>query len=931
MSDRAARRGDALWQRLRSQPRVADQDKVLWRLADLDLTADAALKDLLGHPRVRALLAGIADHSSYLWHLIETDPTRFHRIIASDPNLYLDSILLGLRGRRDETEDAVMHRLRLAKQELALLVALADLGGVWTLEEVMQALSLAADAFIGTALKYLLSAASRTGKLRLPNPAQPEEGCGLAVLGLGKLGGRELNYSSDVDLVVVFDPASPAIIRPDESKTLFVRIVRDLVRLLQQTTADGYVLRVDLRLRPDPGATAVAIGLDAAFLYYESYGQNWERAAMIKARPVAGDLVLGQTFVQGLTPFIWRKYFDYAAIADIHAMKRQIHAAKGHGEVAVAGHNVKLGRGGIREIEFFVQTQQLIFGGKRPDLRGSRTLPMLRQLRRDGWIGAHAVADLTRAYDFLRRVEHRLQMLADEQTHRLPRAPDALDRFARFCGFASAPRFAAVLTRHLRAVVYHYALLFENAPALDDPGGSLVFTGIGDDPETIETLTVLGYKSPETIALMIREWHAGRRMAVRSARARETLTDLVPKLLVTFSRVFDPDAAVAAFDKALERMPAAGELFAILSANSALRMLFGDVLGSAPRLAAEVTLRPHLLDGAIGPSSNICLDETLMEARAETVLARSHTTEDFLDAIRDFHHEEHFLIGVALLSGDLDPDDAGTAYAALAVGIIRVALRQLGATFARDHGLVPGSAVAVLAMGKLGSREMTATSDLDLVILYGYDQDRPESDGPRPLHATQYFTRLTQRLVSHLTVASRRGKLYDVDMRLRPSGRQGPLATQLSAFGPYQRHEAATWEHMALTRARVVAGDDAFGVRVMSQIKAVLGASSLERLREDVRDMRALIEREKPPQGSWDLKRQTGGPDRYRVHRAISGLAVCASGAGDPRSIDIGDPSSCRHARSHGQGRRRSFDRSPPAFHQCDADHAPRAWGRSNP
>ena len=370
-----------------------------------------------------------------------------------------------------------MRRLRLAKQEVALLVAVADLGGVWSLEDVMQALSRAADTFIGVALRHLLRQADAAGKLRLANREEPEQGCGIVLLGLGKLGGRELNYSSDVDLVVVFDPSSSAVMKPDESKTLFVRVVRDLVRVLQQATADGYVLRVDLRLRPDPGATAVAIGLEAAFLYYESYGQNWERAAMIKARPVAGDLVLGQTFMEGLAPFIWRKYFDYAAIADIHAMKRQIHAAKGHGEVAVAGHNVKLGRGGIREIEFFVQTQQLIFGGKRPHLRGSRTLEMLRQLRRDGWIGAHAVADLTRAYDFLRWIEHRLQMLADEQTHRLPSSPQALERFARFCGFASASRFAAVLTRHLRAVVYHYALLFENAPALDDPGGSLVSPG----------------------------------------------------------------------------------------------------------------------------------------------------------------------------------------------------------------------------------------------------------------------------------------------------------------------------------------------------------------------------------------------------------------------------------------------------------------------
>jgi glutamate-ammonia-ligase adenylyltransferase len=849
-----------LWTALRAGPRPASLSVGLDRYAEIYSAADPPLRVILGEGRVRALLMGAADHSSHIWQLIRSDLPRLLRILAEPPEARLDAILADLtRDEVAEDEAAIMRRLRKAKQETALFLALADLGRVWRLEKVVQALSRAADVFIDTALAFLLRKAAVAGKLALRNPDRPQIGCGLVILGLGKLGGRELNYSSDVDLIVLFDPEVTALTKPEEAAPIFIRMVKDLVRILQMRTADGYVLRVDLRLRPDPGATAVAIGVSAADLYYERYGQNWERAAMIKARPVAGDRVVGQNFIDGLAPFVWRKYFDYAAIADIHAMKRQIHAVKGHAEIAVAGHNVKLGRGGIREIEFFVQTQQLIFGGKRPDLRGSRTLPMLRQLQRDGWVTRKAVGDLARAYRFLRTIEHRLQMVADEQTHKLPLAGEALERFARFAGFASDARFAAVFTRHLSRVVTHYALLFENAPGLDDVGGNLVFTGVGDDPETIETLTRLGFKSPSVVAQTVRTWHSGRKPAVRTARARGTLTELVPKLLRTVGRTGDPDAALAAFDTALERMPGAAELFSILSSNAALRTLFGDILGSAPRLARAIAQRPHLLDAAVGPGVFATLDDETATRNAVAALPMAAPTEIFLDALRDMANEEHFLIGLRLLSGSLDPGDAGLAYSALAVATIRAALDHLRHQFEAEHGQVPGGTLAVVAMGKLGSCEMTATSDLDLVVLYDFDVERAESDGPRVLHATQYFTRLTQRLVSHLTVATRRGRLYDVDMRLRPSGRQGPLASKLSAFVPYQRDEAETWEHMALTRARVIAGDATFVITVMDVIAEILRMPPRPPLARDVTAMRALIARTKPPTSGWDLKLVAGG------------------------------------------------------------------------
>ncbi len=686
----------------------------------------------------------------------------------------------------------------------------------------------------------------------------------MAVLMLGKGGSRELNYSSDIDLVVLYDPLSSALAPGVVPAPFYVRITQALVRLLGERTSDGYVLRVDLRLRPDPGSTAIAISVPAAFVYYETLGQNWERAAFIKARPVAGDLALGATFLRDLAPFIWRKYFDYAAIADVHAMKRQIHAFRGHAAVTVPGHDVKLGRGGIREIEFFVQTQQLIFGGRRPSLRGAATLDMLAELQADGWIDEVAVSELTAAYRFLRRIEHRLQMMADEQTQRLPVETDALAQFALFAGYDAYAGFEADLMRQMRIVEAHYARLFEHAPGLDAAAGNLVFSGEAIDPETVETLRGLGFSRPGEAVEIVRGWHFGRRPAVQGARAREILTELVPALLSAFSESGDPDAALRGFDAALGRMPAAVELFRILKSNAALRELFADILGVAPRLAATVTHRPHLLDAAIDPTGRSTTPfeiEARVMALEPTVRGGCHgpsRTEEVLDRARDIAREEQFLIGLRLLAGSEEPALAGEHYSDLAGALVRALLGQVARDFEGEHGSVPGGALAVVAMGKFGSREMTAVSDLDLLIIYDFDPDHPDSDGARPLSASRYYTRLSQRLIAALTVATRRGTLYDVDMRLRPSGNQGPLATQFRGFLRYQSEEAETWERMALTRARVVAGDPALGDRITATIRAQLMQPRSATLEREIAAVRALVTLGKGDSGAWDLKLAPG-------------------------------------------------------------------------
>jgi glutamate-ammonia-ligase adenylyltransferase len=852
-----------LWQRICTAPQLSDARRAESRLAEfLAESADAELQSLAGRSNVRALLLALADHSPFLWRLATAGVPRLKRCLETAPEARLDACLAAFEeaAAGAASDAAIMRALRLAKQETALLIALADLGGAFDVMAATEALSRAADAFISVALRHVLREASSAGRLRLAEGADIETGCGLVILALGKLGARELNYSSDVDIVVFFDPECASITGAVDPTTLFSRITKGIVRLLQERTPDGYVERVDLRLRPDPGSTAVAIALPTAYSYYESLGQNWERAAFIKARPVAGDKALGEAFLANLMPFIWRKYFDYAAIADIAAMKRQIHASRGHAEIAVAGHDVKLGRGGIREIEFFVQTQQLIFGGKRPRLRGSRTLDMLDALGKDGWVTPDAVTDLRASYLFLREVEHRLQMIADEQTQRLPGDQDALGRFARFCGYAQKSRFCSEVTHRLRLVSHHYERLFEHSPRLDVAAGSLVFTGAGGDPETLETLLRLGFKDAALAVETIRGWHFGRRPAVRSARAREILTELVPLLLQAFARSGDPDAALAGFDSALAGMPAAAELFLVLKSNPPICELFGEILGGAPRLARTIISYPHVLDAAIDPDVlRAPLDEHAFSQRAGQILQHKFDTEEFLDALRDFAQEELFPIGLRLWSAMIEPSSAALAYSALAASIVETSLVHVGRDFSREHGFVPGGRLTVLALGKLGSREMTAASDLDLILIYDFDTSRPESDGSRPLHAVQYYTRLGQRLISALTVATRRGRLYDVDMRLRPSGGKGPLATQFSSFVEYQSKEAETWEHMALTRARPIAGDMALGVQTSDAIRAVLTRRRGDGLRKDVCDMRRLIAREKGDRDPWDLKLAAGG------------------------------------------------------------------------
>jgi glutamate-ammonia-ligase adenylyltransferase len=848
--------------RIRESPQLADAKAAHGKL-DALLKSGRPLAALIpARSRARALIEGIADGSPFLWDIAFADPAALAALLKAAPEASLARIVQAAAeaARAARSEDEVMRALRRMRREAALLTAIADIGGVWPLANVTRALTVVADTAIDAAVCYLLRQAHAAGRIRLSDPSRPGSGSGYFVLGMGKLGAGELNYSSDIDLIVLYDRAAP-LERGLDPSPFFVRLTRDLVRLLQDRTEDGYVFRVDLRLRPDPGSTQVAVATDAALDYYERVGQTWERAAMIKARVVAGDVSAGEGYLKELAPFVWRRYLDHAAIADVHDMKRQMHAFRGHEEIAVEGHNVKLGRGGIREIEFFVQTQQLIAGGRAPGLRGRETLASLDALAAEKWITAEARDELKDAYLFLRRVEHRLQMVLDEQTHTLPEDPDALGRFARFFGMGGRGEFAATLTAHLRKVQAHYASLFEDAPPLAAVEGKFSFPPDADDRETLENLKRLGFKEALAASSIVREWLKGAHRSLRPEAARTDLAAILPAFIVSLARTGNAGAALLAADRFFSALPGAVRLLAALRTHPDLVQLLATILGTAPRLGEIVAQSPSVLDGLLDPAFfGAPPGERVLTERLSATLAEAANDEEFLDLARRFGREQQVLIGVRLLSGTISANRAGELYARLADVLIRAVHRWVEERFAAAHGRLQGSESAVLALGKLGGNEMTAGSDLDLILLYDYAAERSESDGMRPLHATQYYARLTQRLVSALTTPTNAGKLYDVDLRLRPSGRAGPIATSLESFRIYQSEEAWTWEHMALTRARVISASPPFRSRIDREIRAVLRAErDRPTVARDVLEMRRAIAEEKSEDDRWDLKYAKGG------------------------------------------------------------------------
>ncbi len=814
----------------------------------------------------QALLDAIFGNSPFLTQCLLREPSWLGRMCLEGTSALAKAVI-------DETRDAthqiwdeagLMRVLRVHKRRIALTAAIGDITGNWSLYEVTEALSDFADAAASVAASYVIRRAADRGAFVLKDTENPERGSGYIIIGMGKLGARELNYSSDIDLICLFDGDAIETDNRDGLQQHTIRMTRTLARILDERTADGYVFRVDLRLRPDPGSTPLAISVLAAETYYESLGQNWERAAMIKARPIAGDLDAGNDFIDHLRPFVWRKNLDFAAIQDIHSIKRQIHTHKGGGEVAINGHNIKIGRGGIREIEFFAQTQQLIWGGREPSVRAPRTLDAIQNLVSLEQVDPTSAKALEEAYEFLRKLEHRLQMQRDEQTQTLPTSDEEIDALGKFFGIPDAAHFRADLLRTLGTVSHHYGDLFDDAPSLatsSGTAGNLSFTGVDSDPETIASLSELGFSDPRIIDKSIRGWHHGHVRATRSNRARELLTELTPTLLTAIGRQPNPDATFLRFESFVSGLPAGIQLFSMFQAYPNLLNLLAEIMGEAPRLAAHLSRRPYLLDSVLNSDFYEPLpDIEILRDDCAEALTDAQFFEDVLDATRRWNNDRRFQIGVQLLRGVVSAGDTARHFSDVAEAVVQTLFPVVISEFEKRYGVVPGGAFCALALGKLGSRELTPSSDLDLIFIYDAEEQTVQSDGERPLPASQYYGRLGQRLINAVMSMTAEGTLYEIDMRLRPSGNKGPLSTSIDGFQRYYDETAWTWEHMALVRARSVFDVNGLGERVTSSIhKTLCGHRDTTGTAKAVAHMRGRIEKQFGTNCIWSIKQVPGG------------------------------------------------------------------------
>lgn len=805
-------------------------------------------------------LAPVFAASPYLTGLARRWPARLRTILETDPSARLQAILAETAALNG-LPDALKAPLRWLKAELHLLTALADLGGVWDLDRVTGALSRFADAAAQAALAAVAFEQREAGKLLAAADDLRGPVPGLFGLAMGKHGAFELNYSSDIDLSLFYEPETlEAVLAPGVEVQRFVnRAAQVLAGLLSERTADGYVFRVDLRLRPDPSSTPPVVAAPMALAYYESVGQNWERAAFIKARAVMGDASAAAEFLQALTPFVWRRSLDFPAILDIQSIKRQIHVHKTGDGLEAAGANLKLGHGGIREIEFFAQTQQLILGGRDPALRVPRTVDALKALSEAGHIAPEVVAELTRSYVELRGLEHRVQMVEDEQTHSLPQDPAGRAAVAALAGEGDLARFDATVERILLGVNRRYGELFEGGEDLSSPYGSLVFTGVENDPGTLETLARMGFSEPVMVADTIRSWHHGRIPATRSARGRELFTRLAPQLLTAVARTGAADAAFRRFAVFFSGLNAGVQVQALFLAQPQLFEMVLGVLAFAPRLARTLGRYPAALDSILDARFLRDLDaDTGLMSQMIAEVADAGDFEAAMNVTRRVHREQMFRIGVQTLTGRAGAAAAGRAYTALADGAMRALGPAALAEAVRMGGAMAGG-VAVVAMGKAGSREMTAASDLDLITVY---ESLPETtSAERGWSPEVFYSRFTQRLIAALSSHTAEGGLYEVDMRLRPGGSKGPVSVRLGTLADYFAKDADTWEFMTLTRARVVwASDAGFGARVAAAIEAVLRRPRPEAdVAGDVRRMRDRMDQGRPARGTWDLKLARGG------------------------------------------------------------------------
>jgi glutamate-ammonia-ligase adenylyltransferase len=727
-----------------------------------------------------------------------------------------------------EDED-VGRALRREKLGLALVLGIGDLAGHFPLLKVTGELSALADRALDRAIESVITK-------RVPEA----EASGFCAIALGKQGARELNYSSDIDPILLYDPETLPRRERDEPGEAAQRYARGLVELLSHQTGDGYVFRVDLRLRPASEVSPLAISFAAALSHYESSALAWERAAYIRARAAGGDLAAGEAFLDQVRPFVWRRSLDFTAIEEIKRLTARIRQAYSGPQQPGPGFDLKRGRGGIREVEFFAQTHQLIYGGRLPSLRKKGTRAALDALAAEGVIDAGDARVLGESYDRLRQVEHRLQMVNDHQTHELPAKADALDNVARLDGLADGAALIAELNKVCDGVAARYDAL------------------LGEDEErTTVSVPEEASSIPEEFAQKVLHWKETIRV-LKGAEAQLAFDAIAPDLYAALSQASDPERATARWETLLARLPTAINLFRLFEQRPGLLERVLRILTLAPPLADELARRADLLDALIDTSALDLPDDvpTLAEHMAAS---EDDDYEARLGHIRQVVGDGRFALGVQLIEGAHDPLEIAEGLCRLAEAALETGANAATAEFETKHGRIAGSELLVLGLGRFGGGALTHASDLDVVYLFDGEAGS-ESDGPRPLSSSLYFNRLATRVTAALSVPTAEGALYEVDTRLRPQGNQGPLAVSLESFEKYQHEDAWTWEHMALCRSRPLYGSQHARAKLQDIICSVLETPrDPDKLRADVLNMRNDMAQHKPPRGPLDVKLLRGG------------------------------------------------------------------------
>ncbi len=814
-----------------------------------------ALEGALDSSAAQRFFAFLFGNSPFLGGLLLRD-VAFTETLVTDPPDVVATRLLNQLARADPSMSRaeLMRFLRLNRNRVALIAAVYDCFGIWDVMRCARLLSDLADHAVRLTVSHLLAQSAALGDL-----AAAEEGrWGYFVLAMGKQGARELNYSSDIDLIAIYDPERVRYQGEKTARDHFSRLTHAMVSVLESRNADGYVFRTDLRLRPDAASTPATITADFALDYYRERGRTWERAAFIKARPVAGDLEAGTQFLERMKPFVWDQALDFRSVEDIRSMSEQIHDFHGHGEVKLAGQNVKLGRGGIREIEFFVHMHQLAYGGRNRRLRDAGVASMLDVLEREYYLMPNEAETLKADYALLRRVEHRLQMVNDNQTQTLPESDDGLEHLAAFMKLASKEELGTVLGEVFSRVHALYRARF-NVPERQRRIAEAILAGGHGISDAVSAMAAAGFAGPEPGVNILRGWLAGRHPSTAADGVRAILGEVLEDIVEALGKTSDPDRALVRLDAFLSRLPDDLPLFPMLRANTWLLNLVAVVMGVAPRMADLLDVNPHLLQAALDPSFFLPMPApSTLVAELEERLGKGGSFRDRVDRAAAWADDRQFQVGVQALQNLITLDEASASRSHIARAVTEVLYGEVATDLRRRRGEPTGRGCAIVALGDLGAEEMTFGSPLQLLLVADFDAVK---DGLGATAAGRFHGRVARRLAAALRRRGPAGAPHETDLSLMPLSVLEAAAAASATDLPIEDDElgGGLLNLMTLSRAAVVGGDAAAMQGAAAAVRRVLRAPRDARLGRAMAAMRTFRATETTNEDPFQLRDVSGG------------------------------------------------------------------------